>query len=151
MEIGGFITEGAEIVNHNNSLSGNGTVDSPLRLNETVLWSGTQTGAYTFQLSETLSNFEKFRIAIGFDQGIIEYKDVAIPSGTLNALGVSVSRADSSAFWYFSYPLTFNADKTSMSIAAGKGFKCGGSNITQYYNNNTECVVYGIWGINRKA
>ena len=30
MEIGGFITEGAEIVNHDASLSGNGTVDSPL-------------------------------------------------------------------------------------------------------------------------
>ena len=30
MEIGGFITEGAEIVNHDISLSGNGTVDSPL-------------------------------------------------------------------------------------------------------------------------
>ena len=30
MEIGGFITEGAEIVNHDNTLSGNGTVDSPL-------------------------------------------------------------------------------------------------------------------------
>ena len=30
MEIGGFITEGAEIVNHDNSLSGNGTVNSPL-------------------------------------------------------------------------------------------------------------------------
>ena len=32
MEIGGFITEGAEIVNHDNTLSGNGTVDSPLRV-----------------------------------------------------------------------------------------------------------------------
>ena len=30
MEIGGFITEGAEIVNHDNTLRGNGTVDSPL-------------------------------------------------------------------------------------------------------------------------
>jgi len=30
MEIGGFITEGAEIVNHDNTLSGNGTVESPL-------------------------------------------------------------------------------------------------------------------------
>jgi hypothetical protein len=37
MEIGGFITEGAEIVNHDNSLSGNGTVDSPLGLNENTL------------------------------------------------------------------------------------------------------------------
>ena len=45
MEIGGFITSGAEIVNHDNSLSGNGTVDSPLGVvpgyNETVLWDGT--------------------------------------------------------------------------------------------------------------
>ena len=30
MEIGGFITSGAEIVNHDASLSGNGTVDSQL-------------------------------------------------------------------------------------------------------------------------
>ena len=30
MEIGGFITSGAEIVNHDNTLSGNGTLTSPL-------------------------------------------------------------------------------------------------------------------------
>jgi hypothetical protein len=36
MEIGGFITEGAEIVNHDNTLSGNGTVDSPLGMN--AIW-----------------------------------------------------------------------------------------------------------------
>lgn len=35
MEIGGFITSGAEIVNHDNTLSGNGTVDSPLGLSKT--------------------------------------------------------------------------------------------------------------------
>lgn len=39
MEIGGFITEGAEIVNHDNSLSGNGTVDSPLGVSG-VIYSG---------------------------------------------------------------------------------------------------------------
>lgn len=38
MEIGGFITSGAEIVNHDNSLSGNGTVDSPLGLNVSNAW-----------------------------------------------------------------------------------------------------------------
>lgn len=38
MEIGGFITEGAEIVNHDSSLSGNGTVDSPLGLNVSNAW-----------------------------------------------------------------------------------------------------------------
>lgn len=39
MEIGGFITEGAEIVNHDNTLSGNGTVDSPLGISG-VIYSG---------------------------------------------------------------------------------------------------------------
>lgn len=64
MEIGGFITEGAEIVNHDNTLSGNGTVDSPLGLNETVLWElptigGTSTSA---TLSEDITNFEKIEV-----------------------------------------------------------------------------------------
>jgi hypothetical protein len=63
MEIGGFITEGAEIVNHDNTLSGNGTVDSPLGVlpgyNETVLWSG---NSATATLSESLDNFEKVDI-----------------------------------------------------------------------------------------
>ena len=80
MEIGGFITSGAEIVNHDNTLSGNGTVESPLGVvpgyNETVLWSGTATsGDYT--LSESYKNFEKISITHGCtysynDRGISE-------------------------------------------------------------------------------
>lgn len=71
MEIGGFITEGAEIVNHDASLSGNGTVDSPLGLNETVLWeiaggytpgTGAALTDYTITLNESISNFERIRI-----------------------------------------------------------------------------------------
>ena len=63
MEIGGFITEGAEIVNHDASLSGNGTVNSPLGVvpgyNETVLWSGDQVGsAFTITASESPTNFQ---------------------------------------------------------------------------------------------
>jgi hypothetical protein len=63
MEIGGFITEGAEIVNHDNTLSGNGTVDSPLGVvpgyNETVLYDGTPSSAIAdIPLSENPANFE---------------------------------------------------------------------------------------------
>jgi hypothetical protein len=66
MEIGGFITEGAEIVNHDNSLSGNGTVDSPLGVvpgyNETVLWEGELGATGTdITLSESIKNFERVR------------------------------------------------------------------------------------------
>lgn len=68
MEIGGFITSGAEIVNHDNSLSGNGTVDSPLGVvpgyNETVLWEGSagiqlKNG---ITLSESRLNFDELKI-----------------------------------------------------------------------------------------
>ena len=67
MEIGGFITEGAEIVNHDNSLSGNGTVDSPLGLNETVLWEGFKTdipnaGISSYTLAELATNFERVKV-----------------------------------------------------------------------------------------
>ena len=66
MEIGGFITSGAEIVNHDNSLSGNGTVDSPLGVvpgyNETVLYESTGASA-NINLSEPLSAFEKIEVS----------------------------------------------------------------------------------------
>ena len=67
MEIGGFITSGAEIVNHDNTLSGNGTVESPLGVvpgyNETVLWSGAPTASTnTITVSENFSAFEKVDI-----------------------------------------------------------------------------------------
>lgn len=62
MEIGGFITSGAEIVNHDASLSGNGTVDSPLGItnnSEIVANSSIFTGVVTgmsFQLSSYRAN-----------------------------------------------------------------------------------------------
>ena len=73
MEIGGFITSGAEIVNHDNSLSGNGTVDSPLGVvpgyNETVLWSGSWKPGNTtsptnsaIQISESVNNFQYIKV-----------------------------------------------------------------------------------------
>ena len=69
MEIGGFITEGAEIVNHDASLSGNGTVDSPLGVvpgyNETVLYSGALTSAAN--LSEPMTAFEKIDVYMASD------------------------------------------------------------------------------------
>ena len=65
MEIGGFITSGAEIVNHDNSLSGNGTVESPLGLNETVLFEGSAGAGDTITLSESPMNFERIKVFYG--------------------------------------------------------------------------------------
>ena len=55
MEIGGFITSGAEIVNHDNTLSGNGTVDSPLGVNSDYIIVTEETaGTYSVNTSDVL-------------------------------------------------------------------------------------------------
>lgn len=63
-----YILATPQEVSHDNTLSGNGTVDSPLGVvpgyNETVLWEGnclTQ-GSDSVSLSESASNFEKIEI-----------------------------------------------------------------------------------------
>jgi hypothetical protein len=62
MEIGGFITSGAEIVNHDNSLSGNGTVESPLGVDSDYIVVTQETvGTYNVGGSDTAisGNFSK--------------------------------------------------------------------------------------------
>ena len=71
-EIGGFIVSADPFVQHDTSLSGNGTVNSPLGVvpgyNETVLWSGNtqlsamNTSASAIHLSESLYNFDKIGV-----------------------------------------------------------------------------------------
>lgn len=63
-----FILADQKEVAHDNTLSGNGTPESPLGLNETVLWETNSPAALTtFTLSEEASNFEfvdfHFRLA----------------------------------------------------------------------------------------
>ena len=63
-EIGGFIVSADPFVQHDNTLSGNGTVNSPLGVvpgyNETVLYSGDRTSAAT--LTENPTNFDRIRV-----------------------------------------------------------------------------------------
>ena len=60
-----FILSDQKEVSHDNTLSGNGTEESPLGLNETVLWSGDKTGSGTITLSEGANNFERVAVFIG--------------------------------------------------------------------------------------
>lgn len=59
-----FILADQQAVNHDNTLTGDGTADSPLGLNETVLWSGDKTGTGTITLSEAANNFERMAVYI---------------------------------------------------------------------------------------
>ena len=57
-----YILATQQEVSHDNTLSGNGTVDSPLGLNETVLADNIPNDSTSFTLSEKPSNFERIRI-----------------------------------------------------------------------------------------
>ena len=61
-----YILATQQEVSHDNTLSGNGTVDSPLGVvpgyNETVLWSGSAGVGDTITLSESPMNFERIKV-----------------------------------------------------------------------------------------
>ena len=69
-EIGGFIVSADPYVNHDNSLSGNGTLTSPLGVvqgyNETVLFLHSavpmSTTGTVYQMSEPITNFERIKV-----------------------------------------------------------------------------------------
>lgn len=155
MEIGGFITSGAEIVNHDNTLSGNGTVDSPLGVvpgyNETVLYESTGASA-NINLSEPLSGFEKIEMRyypqeLTNSNTVIEY----FPGAATNfGLAKWVYHGGGASYPYVLYctryilngnSLTFNhADHTWFNtsfVKAGTG--------------NNPLMISKVIGINRKA
>lgn len=158
MEIGGFITEGAEIVNHDASLSGNGTVDSPLGVvpgyNETVLWSGSQNviGSTDTQLtlSESASNFEKLRIYfMGSAQNDAETSlDIIMISRTDAYYTLSVAYTNNNSGVLYVDACSVQIDGTAFKVA--RGFR---KEITTSITNTNSRgpTILKIIGINRIA
>ena len=167
MEIGGFITSGAEIVNHDNTLSGNGTVDSPLGVvpgyNETVLYSNltgrpVATGQY-FDLSESPLNFEYIEV----------YLNGSTPSGSNNiANGYEkipyIQMKTSNGLEFHKEFVGTVAGSTSTVHDMGCGYSgTSGTRWTKWYgysynvgtkatdfNNNQHLNIWQVVGINRK-
>ena len=168
MEIGGFITSGAEIVNHDASLSGNGTVDSPLGVvpgyNETVLYSNltgrpTVPGQY-FDLSESPLNFEYVEI----------YLNGSSPSGSSNiANGYErvpyIQLKTSNGLEFHKEFVGDVAGNTGTVHDMGCGYSgTSGTRWTKWYGyseqvsthntdftNNSHLNIWQVVGINRKA
>ena len=153
MEIGGFITSGAEIVNHDNTLSGNGTVDSPLGLNETVLYDGEDEASAP--LSDNLRNYTTFKVFVRIGQSVHSYTvhelDTAANSwGVVQAWGESTSSNCSIVCIRLDYDSTNNK------------LNCTNRKIINFgtWSNNTATpaasyiaaphLIYKVIGINRK-
>ena len=148
MEIGGFITEGAEIVNHDASLSGNGTVDSPLGVvpgyNETVLFSSENGERSSITMSESPSNFERIKVLQGRNTESCNYAEFP---GYQNVWQMTswIIASDNS---------NFICDAQSWSINGNSGTKIIDQRVTFSSTYKKESgsftkYVYKVIGINR--
>ena len=169
MEIGGFITSGAEIVNHDNSLSGNGTVESPLGVvpgyNETVLWSANLSTLVTdrasgtnFNLSETTMNFEKLGVYFAKKWPITGMNDLGygyleVPTNFLTTqngnmlIDVCVRGGGNN---YVFHNATLLSGCNTNKITECGGFQQSNGPYTGTFVGTAYCHPYLFIGINRK-
>lgn len=142
-----YILATQQAVTHDNSMSGNGTVDSPLGVvpgyNETVLWSGNATSG-TF--SEDISGFDRLKVLYVWNAGTdnkAKYAELqAIPQ-------------------VFSYLENGKAGNTYNWFAWGSwNIASTGFNLLNAYQSvgnlnattpTTSPVMYKVIGVNRKA
>lgn len=157
-----YVLATQQAVTHDNSMSGNGTVDSPLGLNETVLWSGFKTdipntGLTTYTLSELATNFETVRIEYVLQGNTVQSTDLGNKgAGTLfYEIGSSFSRyityihcimnGNNSTDQFSLYDIDTNIydmDKLSWRVK---------SVLRNQSNNGVWFHITKIVGINRKA
>ena len=154
-KIGGYIASGDAIVNHDNTLSGNGTVASPLGLNNTVLWEGNSLADTAIPLSEAANNFEFIEIyafwsGTGPDMSVRGDIHVSFTPDTLNhSLSTLVPLGNSE---YGNIYIACNVIKLAnnyMSISSVLKFRSSLNGANPTTNDATRLVK--VVGINRIA
>ena len=149
-----FLLADQKEVSHDNTLRGNGTEESPLGLNETVLWSGTETVA-AVTLSESADNFEYVEIFYRINDGI--YNSVKVkPIGAAQRIAFSAGgyygTGNGLIIKFGTYTLNGSSLGPSQSkiayIYGGNG--SGTASATIGFENNSFYLIR-IVGINRIA
>lgn len=163
MEIGGFITSGAEIVNHDNTLRGNGTVDSPLCVvpgyNETVLFesaSGVSTYNAPIVLSDNPYNYEYLEIYCSFQRPFLVSKKILTSYiSDLNGFGIGDFCGDSSntdALYIRDTWFSVNANTNTITAYKATQAVINNNAVSQQGSSQyAYAMIYKIIGINRKA
>lgn len=153
MEIGGFITSGAEIVNHDNTLSGNGTVNSPLGVvpgyNETVLWSGTMSASgVSATYSEPALNFEYLRfIGATNDSPPTNSFIIETPTYPISSNGVTYGSTMFAASWGLK-AISMKSTNNEFTKYVEREMSYTNTAWSTYECNYN---IYKVIGINRKA
>jgi hypothetical protein len=137
-------------VSHDNTLSGNGTVNSPLGVvpgyNETVLWSGEPTASTdTITVSENLANFDRVRIY--WKSYERSYADEVFATSNTSPIVVGAVFVLSNGSYEKSMTLWNTSNGTTYTWAATIH---GSFTGTQSNSWNSNVVPLKIVGINRK-
>lgn len=154
-----YILATQQEVSHDNTLSGNGTVDSPLGVvpgyNETVLWSGSIGTNSTATLSEPYTNFERIRIAGTCSNGAVSneaYSD-DLSAASIHELSLSkptmlsTGEADGTYNIIAFMPCLFNGS----TVETKNGRFLGYWGAKWQYQTNTAFALTKVVGINRIA
>lgn len=140
-------------VSHDNTLSGNGTVDSPLGVvpgyNETVLWEGTPTNN-NIQCSEVLSNFERVILYGKWNYNSTQaiYAETTIPgsAGAVQVGGLGLNTTATPTDFFCTY-IDYSISGKNLTSRAKLRKQLNGQN-----SSTTDTIlIYKIIGINRIA
>lgn len=154
-EIGGFIVSADPYVNHDNSLSGNGTLTSPLGVvpgyNETVLWSGNLSSKdVEISLTDSLKNYDSYKV-FGYNTenkyGIVS--EFTYHSASPNWFSLTDTRIQNNQYLtiYGDY-VSANSDWDKLKITYMSNKYCISGGLT--HSTSFGVGITKIVGINRK-
>ena len=155
-----YILATQQEVSHDNTLSGNGTVDSPLGVvpgyNETVLYEGA--GQFGLNLLDSIYNYDKIAVSISRVSPTPEQyfytKDISASGGYFNTNYISMSTPESTYEMYcFTTPWTvLNNGNTISAVNNSFGITLNlTANSMYYFSKNASAPISRVIGINRKA
>ena len=148
-EIGGFIVSADPFVQHDNSLSGNGTVNSPLGVvpgyNETVLWEGTlpcTANAKTAQMSESITSFNEVKVYGLNHNNYPWFSQLWVNSANLYGAGVQQ---------WWNIPKELDVSRWHISGNVIESMSGVWFNFNNSSTNTANNTVTKVIGVNRKA
>jgi hypothetical protein len=150
-----YILATQQEVSHDNTLSGNGTVDSPLGLNETVLWEnseGSKDSDLPVTLTESIQNFEKVAFYWqAWSDGTAQAHTVTICMTDITTYTLStiyVNNGNLSNIGVYAMVDVLSSNGTSLSHLHGFFNDLKTTTVSQ---SSSGFRLYKVVGINRKA
>ena len=151
-----YILATPQEVSHDNTLSGNGTVNSPLGVvngyNETVLWSGSKfwwESSAALNLSESVNNFEIIRIKAKDDWALRE-KYFYVPSNPSdNQFDITLDGFEGNKLVIKTSKYNFSGNQ--IELVGMFSFEINSSKAMNIYTDRSYIQFQEVVGINRKA